>query len=1484
MLIATGSFFLSFGQNNFFSDVSERSIELNGARRVIVPQKFRAVALDQTGLKQFLWSLPSERNVHNRNTAPVLELPMPDGRISRFRVWESSIQEPALEARFPDIKTFTGQGIDDPYATIRFDFTPRGFHAQVLTVNGTYYVDPYAVGITDAYISYFRTDLSKNNNFVCEVIDNPSSPSSNFTTAACRGTEMRTYRLAVACTGEYAQAPGINAGANAAVLHGAIVTSVNRVVGVYEKEVSLRMVLVANNNIVEYLDAATDPFNGNNNAGTLINESQTVIDANIGSANYDIGHTFSTGGGGLAQLRSPCGTSKARGITGSPSPTGDAYDIDYVAHEMGHQWGGNHSMAGCGSSPTNTKYEVGSGTTIQAYAGICGAQDIQPNSDPHFHAISFDEISDFLSTGAGGTCGVATPTGNTLPVIDPLTNNNVSIPPGTPFTLTGSATDANGDALTYNWEQWDFSGTANWNAGATGAVNNTLPLFKSRIPKTNGSRTFPDVAVINANYPANPAATMGGLKGETLSPVARAMKFRLTVRDNRAGGGGVVSSGSGCQGTAVFQVNVAGTTPFTVSVPNGGESYPGSTTQTVTWNVAGTDMAPVNVANVRITLSTDGGLTYPTVLLASTANDGTESVTIPNTPTSTAKVRVEAVGNIFFDVSNANFAITVPVTGFNFTAPAVTNVSCGGAAVATSNLATVSNGGFVTPINLSATAGVPAGTTVSFGTNPLVPGNSTTVNLNNANTLTPGTYDITVTGVAGANTQTQIVSFLVQPGSGPAITGQPANLTVCAGNNASFTAVSSGTYQWQLSTNGGGSWSAILGATAASYTVTSPTIAENNNQYRVIVTGQCGSTTSSAAVLTVNPATTLTAQPQNTVVCAGGSATFSSTATGTGLGYQWQLSTNAGGTWNNIVGATSASYTEPSVINGMDGYQYRVVVSGTCAPTSVISNAATLSVGNPSAFTGQPAATAVCAGQDASFMATATGSSLTYQWQQSTDGGTSWTNIAGATSATLSLTAVTVSMSGTQYRLQVFSCTPTPIISNTAILTVNTNTAINTQPSAVTLCSGSTSNFSVSAVGTGAAYQWQYAASCGGGFTNIAGATSASYSISGTAVSNAGAYQVVVTGACNTVTSNCVALVVNSPVSVTTQPANVSVCLPTNTTSISIAATGTAVTYQWQQSTDAGASWTNISGATAATLNLTGLTASMNGYRYRALLAGTCTPSLISSSAVLTVNSPVAITAQPLAVKKCVGDNHTFSVSATGSTITYQWQVSVNGGPFVNIAGATTSSLPVTGLTTAMNGNVYRVIVSGVPCGAVTSQTALLNVNTLPGAVLTLASNQAITPYMRSRLYVTVSPPNRDYSYAWTKNGFPYPSVTGNEFIVTADDFGEYNVTVTDDTTGCSITSNAARLLDLKSDQVFIYPNPTSGQFQVRYYNNAGTTERNVVVYSAKGEKVWSKMYTTTGLYERMDVDLRKNAAGVYYVVVFDRDGKRLASGPVLKR
>ena len=1332
-------------QNRFFTDAGANTLVQVTGQRVIVPEKYRTVSLDMQAMKTFLWALPAERNIlSNRNATPVIELPMPDGKMAKFHVWESSIQEPGLEAKFPDMKTFAGQGIDDPYATIRFDYTPSGFHAQVLTINGSYYIDPYAREELNKYISYFRTDFRKAGTFLCEVPDNPST-NNLIIEAACRGPQLKTYRLAVACTGEYAQAPGIATGSNPAILHAAILTTVNRVVGVYEKEVSVRMILVANNNLVEFLDASTDPFNGNNNPNILINESQVVIDANIGTANYDIGHTFSTGGGGVAQLNSPCGSGKARGITGSSNPTGDAYDIDFVAHEMGHQFGGNHTFNGqvgnCSGGNRNgsTAYEPGSGTTIQAYAGICGSDNLQPNSDPFFHAISFDEISNFVTTGGGNSCGTTAATGNNIPVIDPLPNNGLSIPANTPFTLTGSAIDPDGDAISYNWEQWDLGPQGAWNSGAT---STTAPNFKSRVPKTTGSRTFPDIAVILAGFPASPAATMGGLKGETLPGVARVMKFRLTVRDNRAGGGGLASSGNGgCQNSAVYQINTVSTSgPFAVTAPNGGETYFGGSSQTITWNVVGTDLAPINVANVKISLSTDGGLTYPTVINNSTPNDGSEILTIPAVVSTTARIKVEAVGNIFFDISNANFIINAAPNGFTFNAPAPVVSACPAGTSMQATLSATYNGSFTTAINLTA-SGNPGGTTVGFGTNPLTTSTtSSTVTLTGTNILSAGSYVVTVTGTAGAIVQTSGITFTITAGAGPAIGTQPTAQTVCAGADATFAVVATGTYQWQVSTIAVPAFTNIGGATSASYTIIGAATGLNGNQYRCVVSSQCGSTNSNPATLTVNTPPTVATNPQSVTLCAGSNNTFSVAASGSGLTYQWQVSTTAVPAFTNIGGATSASYTVTGITAGMNNNQYRCVVSGACTPATN-SAAATLTVVTSVTVTSQPANIAVCDGGTTSFSVAGSGSGIIYQWQ--VNNGTGFVNVSniapysGATTATLTITGVTTVMNTYQYRCQLSNATcTTPGVSNAATLTVNTLPAILTSPVAATICVGGSNTFSVTATGTGITYQWQMNTTAAPAFVDIPTATADTYTVSGaTAGMNGNQYRCVVTGTCAPpATSGVAALTVISPVVVTTQPINVELCSGSNTSFTVAGSSSQTISYQWQVSTAAVPSFTNIAGATSATLSLTAATTGMNGNQYRVQLSNTtCTAPVASNAAIITVRQlpTVGLTAAPL-LSLLPGQTTTLTATPsaqTTGTLTTSWFK--NGTAITNTAN--------TRIITVENIGTYRVDIQEVfSTGRVCSNQS---------------ANVVIDATVSNKLFIFPTPNNGQFTVSYYNNG-----------------------------------------------------------------------------------------------------------------------------------
>ncbi|MEE6129821.1 zinc-dependent metalloprotease family protein [Chryseobacterium arthrosphaerae] len=636
---------ISLGKaQDFFTVVSERSIKAETGKRTVQPEKFVTYTLDVAGMKNYFNSVPELKDTDRKDNAPMIILPMPDGSKARFRIWKSSVMAPKLASQFPQIVTLTGQGVDDRYATIKLDLTELGFHAQIKSVvTGDTYIDPYAKNNINDYIIYKKGDLIDKNPRVCETKDEElplEKKSTEKTVTPSVGTQIRIFRFAVACTGEYAKAATGSPTPTVAQTLSAIVTTVNRVNGVYEQEVASRLILVDNETSIIFTDPATDPFNGNNNANTLISESQTQITALIGTANFDIGHTFSTGGGGLAGLGVICSNSqKARGITGSPNPVGDPYDIDYVAHEVGHQFGGPHTFnaitGNCNGNRSGANaVEPGSGITIMAYAGIClSTNNLANNSIPIFHTRSFQSITSKVQST---TCQVTTPSSNTAPVVN--AGSDYTIPKGTPFKLTGSATDADNDPLTFCWEQNDAGGSdaGDWNAPA-----GTAPLFRTFMPVTDSYRYFPKITdIINGTV----------TKGEILPSYGRSMEFRLTVRDNNSGCAGVANDDA--------SITVDGNSgPFKVTAPATAVSWLGNTTQTITWDVANTTAAPVNCANVSIYLSTDGGFTYPITILDSTPNDGSEAITLPNVNTSQARIMVAGAGNVFFNINPVNFTI-----------------------------------------------------------------------------------------------------------------------------------------------------------------------------------------------------------------------------------------------------------------------------------------------------------------------------------------------------------------------------------------------------------------------------------------------------------------------------------------------------------------------------------------------------------------------------------------------------------------------------------------------------------------------------------------------------------------------------------------------------------------------------------------------------------------------------------------------------------
>lgn len=629
------------------------------AERTIVPDKYETVRLNGDALKTVLFAAPGEQSSSLKSSAAVIGLPFPGGNIQQFRVVQSPVMAPELAARFPEIRTFSIQGITDPAASGKLDWTEAGFHAFIRTSYGDFFIDPYCRTNSTDYITYNTADFTKKKGqaFVEKDVlkakdrTDKKMPGAGLlkTTreAECVGDQLRTYRLAVACTGEYAQAvTGLPAPSTAQILS-AVVTTVNRVDGVYETEVAVRMVLIANETTLLFADPVTDPFTGNDDGSILIGESQTVIDNRISNSDYDIGHTFSTGGGGLAYLRCVCVDGlKASAITGSTYPAGDAYDIDYVAHEMGHQFGGNHTFAAAtgacsGNGNPGTQVEPGSGVTIMAYAGICDINDLAAHSIPYFHTVSFYEIVDNVTYGDASTCPVLTATGNSAPVV--TGSATYTIPKGTPFILAGSALDLEGDSLTYQWEENDSGPAGNWNSG-------NAPYFRSYAPVTSPARMFPKLSVVlSGNYT--------GTIGEYLPSSPQTLYFRLTARDNRMGGGGVCYADS--------HVIVDGSGPLQVTYPNApGITWASGSAQTVTWDVNSTDLPPVSCGNVNILISTDGGTTF-SMLLANTPNDGSQLIMAPvlATTVSTCRIKVEAVGNIFFDIDNKNFTITAGTAG-----------------------------------------------------------------------------------------------------------------------------------------------------------------------------------------------------------------------------------------------------------------------------------------------------------------------------------------------------------------------------------------------------------------------------------------------------------------------------------------------------------------------------------------------------------------------------------------------------------------------------------------------------------------------------------------------------------------------------------------------------------------------------------------------------------------------------------------------------
>ncbi|MCK5810394.1 MAG: hypothetical protein KAH00_04855 [Cocleimonas sp.] len=643
------------------ASVKQLRSSLSGA---LSPYSARLLRLDEAALRQQLFlaentheraALSQQPSTNASKTHKIINLPLPDGSMLAVIATEYAMMEASLADKLPQFKTWKIKAADGKNIQGRIDFSEAGFHAMLTLESGdTIFIDPDKTsfhkqlkpsksGTNKLYNSFSKQknkQLFQHTSDYNEVVIPPPKSSNRAAKPLKIETKIAkpliTYRLAVAATAEYTALSG---GTKMSALS-AILTTINRVNEIYERDLAIRFKLVANNDKIIYLKSTSDPFSSGS-PYDMLDENIANMETVIGNANYDLGHLLGGAGtGGLALLSGACRANqeshKAGGITGSPSPYGDSFNIDYVSHEMGHQLGATHSFnsieKNCsgGNREADTAVEPGSGSTVMSYAGICGADNLQHNSEAVFNAVSIDQINHYTRYSSKANCGVKTASNNNSPSLSIQTR--FYIPINTPFKLSSVATDIDGDHLSYTWDQIDANGTAT-RVGIDAGDN---PLFRSYLPSLSKQRYFPQLTTLFGGLP---------ITGEQLALTNRDLKFATTVRDNK---GGIARADT--------KITTSGK-PFKVISQVSSTLYQTNERIEVRWNEAGTSWSPVNCNHVDIKLLTKEGASQD--LLLKTPNDGSQFFTLPDRTKAVTKARIMVAcsDNIFFALSNGEITI-----------------------------------------------------------------------------------------------------------------------------------------------------------------------------------------------------------------------------------------------------------------------------------------------------------------------------------------------------------------------------------------------------------------------------------------------------------------------------------------------------------------------------------------------------------------------------------------------------------------------------------------------------------------------------------------------------------------------------------------------------------------------------------------------------------------------------------------------------------
>ncbi|MDX1913924.1 MAG: zinc-dependent metalloprotease family protein [Saprospiraceae bacterium] len=837
---------------NYFKTVATDAIVLpENARREFEPLRYSAFTLDYDALIAQVQTAPREFTPEVAQNPCILMLPLADGRMEPFSVIKVGVMAPALEAQHPEIITLGGASLQTPGMRLRITISPYwGMRAMILHADKDIeYVQPVALGQNRYYMAYRAGDEPADPAMgaLTTGLDRPydfnkleDRGNSRFTPGGPQpedGAELdglvklKKYKFACACTGEFSQD---NGGTKEAVF-AKVTTTTNQLNAIYERDINIRLELIPESYDIIFLDPATDPYPGTT-VFEWMNANPSAMFSVLGATDkYDIGHVFAryiTGdaigvAGGYC-----CMQDKGRGCSAGTGNYGNSF-FSTVGQEIGHMWGGWHTWNKCADLsepfPSIDRCEPGSGNTIMSYHGSCGSDNTGGQAALYYHTCSIATIRAFVENGDGNTCGTEEVTNNNDPIATAAHPSSFFIPISTPFELTGSAVDPDGDTpLTYCWDEIDLGPMA-----PLGSPVGDSPAFIWMTPTNNPTRTFPRIQTIIAN-----ATT----KTEVLPTYNRDLTFVFVARDNKPGGGGI-----GYDTVAMRSTTTAG--PFLVTYPNDQANtvWRVDEYQTVTWDVANTNNTLVNCQNVNIRLSTDGGLTYPIMLAQNVPNIGKACVTVPNNAGTTARIRVEAADNVFFDISNTNFSIQAPSTPtFALCAANLKSLTCLPAPFSTV-ISTTALAGFSTPVTLSAT-GLPNGATATFSPNPVAPGAVSTVTITFPTDAVEGVYDVNIIGTAGAASSTSTITLTTVRNDFTAVAPTaPANGASGVSTTPLLqwtTTADANAYEVQLATNPSFAPNTIvasnLNATTGSFQIGTPLNEGAVYYWRVRAKNECG--------------------------------------------------------------------------------------------------------------------------------------------------------------------------------------------------------------------------------------------------------------------------------------------------------------------------------------------------------------------------------------------------------------------------------------------------------------------------------------------------------------------------------------------------------------------------------------------------------------------------------------------------------------------